>query len=329
MERRTFLAGTGAVLLAAPCAAEAQLIGERVYKIGIAWVTNPAGTAPLFDLLRGALAGYGYTEGRNVTFEQRWAEGKPERIPSLMAELVGLKIDLFIEPDNRLVAEAKRATSVIPIVMVWTVNPVGSGLITSLARPGGNVTGRTHDVAPEQMGKYFQLLKEVNPRLSRVALLMDETEPGGEVMRQAAEISGQKLGLVLQLAGVRVLADLVPAFEAMRRERAEAVFVSPYAVLWTARGQAIELALKYRLPTIFPTANIASEGALMAYGPSLAEGARRAAYYVDKILKGTKPADLPVEQPTKFELVINAKTAKALGLTIPQSLLLRADRVIQ
>jgi putative ABC transport system substrate-binding protein len=179
------------------------------------------------------------------------------------------------------------------------------------------------------MGNYFQLLKEVNPRLIRVALLMDQTEPGSEVTRQAAEITARKLGLVLQLVDVQGLADLVSAFEAMRRERAEAVFVSPYGLLWTARGQAIELAIKYRLPTIFPVASMASEGALMAYGPSLAEGARSAAYYVDKILKGAKPADLPVEQPTKFELVINLKTAKTLGLTIPPSLLLRADQVIE
>ena len=312
-----------------PRAAEAQLTGTRVYKIGIVWVTNPAGTALLFDLLRRALAGSGYTEGRNVTFEQRWAEGKPERIPSLMAELVGLKVDLFIEPDNQLIAEAKRATSEVPIVMVWAFNPVGSGLISSLAHPGGNVTGVTHDVAPEYMGNYFQLLKEVNPRLSRVALLMDQTEPGSAVMRQAAEITARKLGLVLQLVDVQGLADIAPAFEAMRREGAEAVFVSPYALLWTARGQAIELAIINRLPTIFPIASMASEGALMAYGPSLAEGARSAAHYVDKILKGAKPADLPVEQPTKFELIINLKTAKALHLTIPPSVLGRADEVIQ
>jgi putative tryptophan/tyrosine transport system substrate-binding protein len=329
MNRREFVSGFTFALIAAPLGEETPSTVTKVYKIGIVWATNPAGTAPLFDLLRRALAGAGYTEGRNVTFEQRWAEGRPERIPSLMAELLGSKVDLFIEPDNRLVAEAKRATSEIPIVMVWTFNPVGSGLISSLARPGENVTGVTHDVAPEQMGNYFQFLKEVNPRLARMALLMDKSEPGSEVMWQAAEITSHKLGLALQLADVQGLADLVPAFEAMRREGAEAIFVNPYGLLWTARGQAIELAMKNRLPTIFPVASMASEGALMGYGPSVAEGARSAAYYVDKILKGAKPADLPVEQPTKFELVINLKTARALGLTIPPSLLLRADQVIE
>jgi putative ABC transport system substrate-binding protein len=246
-----------------------------------------------------------------------------------MAELVGLKVDLFIEPDDRLIAEAKQATSEIPIVMAWAFNPVGSGLISSLAHPGGNVTGVTHDVAPEHMGDYFQLLKDVNPRLSRVALLMDQTEPGSAVMRQAAEITARSLGLVLQLVDVQGLSDVAPAFEAMRRQGAEAVFVSPYALLWTARRQAIELAIIYRLPTMFPIASMGAEGALMAYGPSLAEGARRAADYVDRILKGAKPADLPVAQPTKFELVINLKTAKALGLTIPQSVLGRADQVVE
>jgi ABC-type uncharacterized transport system substrate-binding protein len=155
VDRCEFIVIVALGLLAAPLVAEAQSTDTRVYKIGIVWATNPAGTAPLFDLLRRALAGSGYTEGRTITFEQRWAEGKPERIPSLMAELLGLKVDLFIEPDNRLIAEAKRATSEIPIVMVWVFNPAGSGLISSLASPGGNVTGVTHDVAPEHIGNYF------------------------------------------------------------------------------------------------------------------------------------------------------------------------------
>ena len=328
IDRRAFVVGTLAVVVT-PLAGEAQQPG-KVYRIGMAWVGPAAATAPFAALFLRALADVGYAEGRNIILEQRWADGKPERIPDLMAELVRLKVDVLAAPANAQALVAKQVTAEIPIVMIWGVDPVSAGLISSLARPGGNVTGVTMDITPEIIGKHLQLLKEINPRLSRVAVLWDLTAltftaSFGDLAEQRA----RTLGLTLRHFEARAPSDIDRAFEAIAGERWEALLVLGGPLVLAAQTRITALVLQARLPTVFAAREAMGAGGLMSYGPSYAAAARRAATYVDKILKGAKPADLPVEQPTKFELLINLKTAKSLGITIPQSLLLQADQVIE
>jgi len=314
--------------LLAPVAAGAQPTG-KVYRLGIAWVGTPAATEPLAALFLRALADIGYLEGRNLIVVQRWAEDKPERITDLIAELVKLKVDILAAPSNAQALAAKQATAEIPIVMIWGVDPVSAGLIASMARPGGNVTGVTMDITPE-LGKHLQLLKELKPRLSRVGLLWDLTALAlTETVRDVAEERAGALGLAVRHYEARVPLDIDRAFEEISSERAQVVLVLGGPLVITAQTRITALALKQRLPVMFAAREAMGAGGLMMYGPSYSDAAHRAAVYVDKILKGAKPAVLPVEQPTKVELVINLKTAKALGLTIPQSLLLRADQVIE
>ena len=329
IDRRTFLAGAGAALLATPLAAEAQQ-AAKVARIGYL-ALNLAASAHLTEAFRQGLRDLGYVEGRNLVIEYRDAEGKPERFPALAAELVALKVDVIVAGGTPLVLTAKQATKTIPIVFATAADPVGSGLVTSLARPGGNVTGLSV-LLPELVGKRLEQLKQAVPGVSRVAVLW---QPGGHDERtdkdilKEAEVAARALGVRLQFVEARGPTDFDRAFSDMTRARADAVTVQSTNIFFIERRRLLALAAKNRLPAMYLVREFVDAGGLMSYGPNVADLFRRAAIYVDKILKGAKPADLPVEQPTKFELVINLKTAKALGLTIPPSLLARADEVIQ
>ena len=329
MDRRAFISTLTGGLLAAPLAAEAQP-AAKVARIGFL-STSLAANPHLTDAFGQGLRDLGYVEGRTVVIEYRDAEGNLERLPALAAELVALKVDVIVSPNTPAALAAKQATRTLPIVFVGVGEPVASGLVSSLARPGGNVTGLSV-VSPELVGKWLELLTQAVPEVSRVAVLrqpgaMDErTEKD---MLKGAEVAARALGVRLQFVEARSSADLERAFSDMIRERAGALTVRPAPMFVSERRRLVALAAKNRLPAVYPWREFVDAGGLMAYGPNLADLYRRAAPYVDKILRGAKPGDLPVEQPTKFELAINLKTAKALGLTIPPSLLQRADQVIE
>jgi putative ABC transport system substrate-binding protein len=320
-------------LLAAPLAAEAQRAG-KVYRIGVLSSTGPEQENFIWADLRGLLRERGWIEGQNLVLDWRYAEAKYERLPDLAAELVRLKPDLIMARGGPGATAAKRATATIPIVMYNATNPVGIGLVQSLARPGGNVTGLTDNQGPEIIGKQLQLLKEVAPTVSKVAGLT-RVPPSVPVpldysrYEKATESGAKALGLQVRQWYLLGADDIDKAFAAILREGFGGLMVSYVPVTWINRRQIFDLAIRHRLPAIYMHRTYALDGGLMAYGEDEREVPRRLAVYVDKILKGAKPADLPIEQPTKFELVINLKTAKALGLTIPPSLLLRADEVIQ
>jgi putative ABC transport system substrate-binding protein len=328
--RRDFISALAGGLLAAPLAAEAQP-PEKVPRVGY---LNPGSPSdPLsqrrLEAFRQGLRDLGYVEGQNIAIESRWAEGQYDRYPALAADLVRSKVDVIVAQSGAATQAAQQATRTIPIVMSLVNDPVGSGLVASLARPGGNVTGLTI-ISPDLVGKQLQLLKEVVPEVSRVALLRHPDNPASAAQLREAEAAARALGVRLQTLEARGPQEIDSAFAAMTRERAGALLIIPDAIFVNQRRQIAELAAKRRLPSIYGgTTGYAEAGGLMVYGPNPLDLKRRAATYVDKILKGAKPGDLPVEQPTKFELVINLKTAKALGLTIPQSLLLRADEVIE
>jgi putative ABC transport system substrate-binding protein len=329
MDRRTFLAGTGAVLLAAPLAAEAQQ-AAKMARIGYL-VTSLAVSPHPQEAFRQGLRDLGYVEGRNVVIEYRDAEGKPERFPAVAAELVALKVDVIVAGPTLAALAAKQATKTIPIVFANAADPVASGLVSSLARPGGNVTGLSM-LAPELVGKCLELLKQAVPGVSRVALLWQPGSSGERTekdMLKEADVAARALRVRPQFVEARGPDDFDRAFSDMTRARAGALAVLPSSMLFNERRRLVDLAAKNRLPAVFPYREAVDAGGLIAYGANFTDLYRRAAIYVDKILKGAKPADLPIEQPTKFELVINVKTAKALGLTIPQPLLGRADEVIQ
>jgi putative tryptophan/tyrosine transport system substrate-binding protein len=278
-----------------------------------------------FEAFRQGLRELGYIEGKNIIIEPRFAEGKVERLRDLVAELIQIKVDIIVTPGAPQTRAAKEATSTIPIVMVNVGNPVGAGLVTSLAKPGGNVTGLT-TITTDLRGKRLELLKEAVPKLLRLAVLWNPDAPAG---REETEIAAPLLGLKLQLLEVRGPQDLDGAFRAAVKERSQALVVPRNPVVFAERKRVADLAIKSRLPAIYDEKEFAEAGGLMSYGTNIVDLNRRAAVYVDKILKGTKPADLPVEQPTKFELVINLKTAKQIGLTIPPNVLARADKVIR
>jgi putative tryptophan/tyrosine transport system substrate-binding protein len=325
--RRTFLAGTGAVLLAVPLAIEAQQAG-KVSRVGFLGNSTAALEANLVGPFREGLRELGYVEGRNILIEYRWAEGKYERFPALIAELIGLKVDLIVTAGTPASLAVKKATMSIPLVMVAVGDPVATGLVASLARPGGNITGLT-SIAEELEGKRLELLREVVPKISHVAVFWNPANPVfkralGELQAAAAILRIKVLSL-----GVRTKEEIEDAFAAIVRERPGALLVLADRLFLYHRARIMDFAAKHRLPGVHAYRELVESGGLMSYGPSYAGMHRRAAYYVDKILRGASPADLPVEQPTKFELVINLKTAKALGLTIPPSLLLRADQIIQ
>ena len=328
VQRRDFLLTAGA-LLAAPLAAEAQQ-AAKVIRIGILAGNRAASPHTLEAFLQG-LRDLGYVEGRNVVIEFRDAEGKPERLPTLAAELLALKVDIVFAPSTPAALATKQATRTVPIVFAGAADPVADGLVTSLARPGGNVTGLSN-LSAEVVGKRLEQLKQAAPGVSRVAVLWHQGGSGGRTekdMLNAAEVAARSLGVQLQAVETRGSADFERAYSEMTRAHADALTVLPIALFGFYRRRLIDLAAKNGLPAAYPAREYVDAGGLMSYGADLGDLHRRAAFYVDKIVKGANPADLPVEQPTKFELVINLKTAKALGLTIPQSLLLRADEVIQ
>jgi putative ABC transport system substrate-binding protein len=321
LDRRTFLAGTGAGLLAAPLAVEAQ----QVHRIGVLLFSTPT-TDPQIEAFRRGLRELGYVEGRNVTFDYGFADGHPERLPQLAVELVSRRPDLIFALGGDVAPYAKRATTSIPIVVAVSVDPVMSGLVGGLARPGGNVTGVTF-VQSELAGKRIQLLKEASPAVSRVGVIWNPQHPDGEL--ESTWNAARSLGVEVKSLEVRGPADFDKAFETVARERVQAVIVVSSRLMSLNRQRILDFAAKNRLVLVSGWGAWAAEGALLSYGPELDVVVRRAASYVDKILKGAKPADLPIEQPTKFDLVINLKTAKALGLKIPPSLLGRADQVIE
>jgi putative ABC transport system substrate-binding protein len=267
-------------------------------------------------------------EGKNIFIDWRFAEGKSDRLPALAAELVRLKVDVIVTGSPTSTRSAKQATVMIPIVMVFDDDPVGSGFVASLARPGGNITGMS-TLSPEISGKQLELLKEIAPKLSRVGVLGDVTRPGIPQALREINVAADAFRVKVQYLEVREPKDIEIAFRAASQEHADAVLVLGSPVLNSQRKQVVELAVKNRVPAIYARREAVEDGGLMSYGVSIADLSRRAATYVDKILKGAKPADLPVEQPTKFELIINLKTAKQIGVTVPQNVLARADKVIK
>ncbi len=316
-------------ILLAPLVVSAQPPG-KVFRIG--YLGNDPLTTPgplaIWEVFVQGLREFGYVEGQNITIERRFSEGKYERLPDLAAELVRLKVDVIVAAASEPPIAAKHATETIPIVMTNHPDPVGRGLVASLARPGGNVTGLSL-LTPELVGKELELLKEIVLRASRVAVLWNPTNAGHPLMLREAKVAAQSLRVQLQILEARGPDDFERAFATMMREGADALLVLSDGMFFIHRTRIAVLAAKQRLPAMFAQREYADAGGLMAYGASFRDNFRRAATYVDKILKGAKPGDLPVEQPTKFELVINLKTAKALGLTIPQSVLIRADQIFQ
>jgi putative ABC transport system substrate-binding protein len=321
MDRRAFIAGTSA-LLAAPIAAEAQQ-PKKVPRIGV--LTGP--TDPGVEAFRRGLTDLGYVEGTNFTIERRSAEGKLDRLPDLAADLVQLRVDVIVGSSNLAIQALKEATRTIPIVMAIAGDPVGSGFIASLARPGGNITGLTV-IAEQLSAKRLQLLKEINPRISTVAVFRSATTPIHAVLWKETQDAATALKIKVFPLDIRGSDDIESGFGTMAREHAQAFIVLPEPVSFTNRKQIVDLAAKNKLPGMYPWNEFADSGGLIVYSPNRDDLWRRSATYVDKILKGRKPADLPIEQPTKFELAINLRTAKAIGLTIPPSLLQRADRII-
>jgi putative ABC transport system substrate-binding protein len=322
VDRRAFIARTLG-LLAAPLAAEAQPVG-RVPRIGILRIGSQPD--PFVEAFRQGLRQLGYDEGRNINIEYRWAEGRDEQLPGLAADLARLKVDVIVAGGSQALV-AKRATTTIPIVMPVANDPVGEGIVASLARPGGNVTGLAF-LSEGLPGKWVELLKEVLPGMSRLAVLWYPATEAGQL--RVAEAAARSLGVRLQTLKVQRSDEFGPAFAEAERNHAEGLFILSSPFFYAHRARLVELAAKYRLPTMYHQQEfVVGSGGLMSYGPNLRDLFRRAATYVDKILKGANPADLPIERPTKFEFVINLKTAKALGLAIPPSVLARADEVIE
>jgi putative ABC transport system substrate-binding protein len=327
IDRRTFLAGTGAVLLAAPLAAEAQQAG-KFHRIAFLGNSTAALEANLVGPFREGLRELGYVEGQNIVIEYRWAEGKYDRFPALIAELLALKVDVIVTAGTPASLAVKKATTSIPLVMVAVGDPVATGIVMSLGRPGGNITGLT-SMSQDLEGKRLELLREVVPKVSHVAVLWNSASPIQVIEEREARASAQVLGIKMLSLGVRTREEIENAFAAIVRERPGALLVLADRLFLYHRAHIMDFAAKHRLPGVHAYRELVEAGGLMSFGPSYPGMHRRAAYFVDRILKGAKPADLPVERPTKFELVINLKAAKALGLTIPASLLQRADEIIQ
>jgi putative ABC transport system substrate-binding protein len=326
--RRVFLGSLTLGLLAAPLAAEAQQTA-KIARIG--WLGDRPAAGPRLEGFFKGLRDLDYVEGRNLMIEYRYAEGKPERYPALAAELVALKVDVIVSANTLGTLAAKQATKTIPIVFVGAADPVQSGLVTSLARPGGNATGLSA-LSPELVGKCLELLAQAVPGVSRVAVLWEPGAQGERTdkdMLKGADVAARALGMRLQFVEARGPTEFDRAFSDMTKARADALTVLGSAMFNNERRRLVDLAAKNRLPAVYSGRASVDAGGLMSYGPNIADLWRRAATYVDKILKRAKPGDLPIEQPTKFELVINLKTAKALGLTLPPSLLQRADQVIE
>jgi len=324
MDRRRFV-GSSLTALFLQSVAEAQP-AAKVYRVGFMLGATEESVASLFNALHDGLRDLGYVEGGNFVFECRYAAGKIDRLPELAAELVRTRVDVIVTGTNLHVLAAQAATATIPIVMVFAADPVKSGFVKSLARPGGNITGLSADASPELWAKYLALLKEIDPKLSRVGVL-------GQVSSQVGfgelEQASRKLNVAIEVADIRTPDNLSSAFDSLVSKQVGALLIVVGPLTYLLREPIAELALKHRLPSITNTDQFVQAGLLMSYGPNLTDLYRRAASYVDKILHGASPADLPVEQPTKFKLVINLKAAKTLGLTVPSKLLYTADEVIE
>lgn len=314
--------------LFALCLSAGAQQSNKIPRIGFLNALFPTTNPARIEAFRQGLRDVGYVEGKNIIIEYRYAERKFDRLPALATELVRLKVDVIVTSASQETRAAKEATNTIPIVMTNVGDPVETGFVASLARPGDNITGLS-TLSRELSGKRLELLKEIIPKLTRVAVLGNSTSPGNADTLKELEVAAQALKLQLQYLDVLSVNDIETAFRAAGKERADAVIVLSGSILTSQRRQIIDLAVKSRLPASYARPEFVESGGLMTYGVSLIDNFRRAASYVDKILKGAKPADLPVEQPTKFELVINLKAAKQIGLTIPPNVLARADRVIR
>jgi putative tryptophan/tyrosine transport system substrate-binding protein len=325
MDRRAFVIEVAVAAVLSPVAAHAQT-PAKARRVGVLMTTTPAAAPHVVAAFADGLKALGHVEGKDVVIEYRWAEGRPERFAEMAADLVQQKVDVIVASSQAPALAAKRATTTIPIVMVNAADPVEAGLVASLARPGGNVTGLSQQLTSEIRAKQLQLLKETLPRVARVAMLRSPTTTVGVREYEAA---GRTLELRVQLVEVRGRDDLGPAFTAMVRDRFDALLVPGDALLFTERQRVAELAREHRLPGIYSLREFTEAGGLMSYSARITEQFGRAAVYVDKILRGARPGTLPVEPPSHYELVINLKTARALGLTIPPALLLRADQVLE
>ena len=327
MDRRTFIGSLAYILFAPPLDAVAQQAG-KMWRIGfLSGGARPSDGAPPVAL-RQALHELGYVEGTSISYVGRWAEVKRDRLPALAAELVGLKVDLIVAFSESAAEAAKEASSTIPIVIVNAGDPVGTGLVASLARPGGNISGIS-DQATELSAKRLELLKEAMPNASSIAVLWNEGSRAMTLRYREIEKAARVLGVTIRPLGVREPDDFDVAFSAMTREHPDALLLITDALTNLNRGRILDFAAAHRVPAMYEFGSLVREGGLMSYGPDLGDSFRRAAVYVDRILKGAKPGELPVEQPNRYYLLVNLKTAKTLGLTIPQSILLRADEVIQ
>jgi putative ABC transport system substrate-binding protein len=310
-----------------PALAEAQQ-PKSIPRIGFLAVSPPSALSDRLDAFRQGLRERGYHEGKNIVIEYRYGEGKPDRVPALARELVQLDVKVIVTGGAQATLPAKRVTSTIPIVMAQDNDPLGSGFVASLARPGGNITGLSNLTA-ELAGKQLELLKEIMPRLLRLAVLRDLTEPGNPRAVKETEHAAQGLGVQLYYMEVQGADKIESAFHIAGSKRPDALLVLSSAIFNSNRQQIVILATKNRFPAMYPRAEFVEEGGFMTYGVNTPDLYRRAATFVDKILKGAKPGDLPVEQPTKFDFIVNLKTAKQLGLTIPPNVLARADKVIR
>jgi ABC-type uncharacterized transport system substrate-binding protein len=328
MDRRAFITVISGTILAAPWASDAQPTkAPRIGFLSAGSRSDPASQHNR-DVFRQGLRDLGYVEGQSLALEERWADGRYERLPELAAELVHLNVDILVTVATPATRAAQQATRTIPIVMTLISDPVESGLVANLAHPGGNTTGFSF-MHPDLSKKRLELLKEIIPKIVRVAVLSNPSNPNTPPLLRETTAAARALRLQLYVVEVRDSAQLDGAFSAMIRDRADALVMMPDLFFLDQRRRIVDLAAQNRLPAMYPWREPVDAGGLMAYGANAADILRRAGVYIDKILKGARPADLPVEQPTKFELVINLKTAKALGLTIPQSLLVRADQLIQ
>jgi putative tryptophan/tyrosine transport system substrate-binding protein len=329
MKRRDFITLLGGTVATWPLAARAQQPAGRVYRVGYLGIPSREQTLHLTKAFEEGLGSLGYRVGENVAIEYRFANGELERLPALATELVRLGVDVIVIPTNQSIVAAMKETTTIPIVMVAGGDPVSAGLVASLARPGGNVTGLAVDTGSEILGKRFELLKEMLPDLSRLGIMWNPDVENTRSRQMAMAETARTLGLTTIPVEVRGVDALEQAFATMVKERAQAFVVQGDSVLFNHRGQIAEMALRNRLPAASLQKEYANAGFLLTYGADVGDLFRRSAVFVDKIFKGAKPADLPVEQPTKFELVINLKAAKALGIIVPPTLLARADEVIE
>jgi putative ABC transport system substrate-binding protein len=328
VKRREFIGVVASTVLAAPRAAEAQL-AANIRRIGFVAFNTPEAARDGLGAFRQALRERGWIEGQNVLIEYRFAEGQAARLPKLVAELIQLQVDIIVAASSASTRAARNASQTIPIVMAASADALGEGFVASLAHPRGNVTGMTFLAGPEIAGKQLELLKALTPGASRLAVLANPSNGSHAAFVQEVIAAAPKLGVQLQVLQVRAPDQLEPAFSAMSRQGAAALLVLTDSMFLGQRRAITENAAKNNLPTMYSQREYVDVGGLVSYGPNLTDMFRRSAAHVDKILRGAKAADLPVEQPTKFELVINQRTAKALGLTIPQSVLLRADEVLE